>query len=256
MKKVILLFLLVSLITALMGVSEFNSITSPNSNVLNRGDYSFQTKFYGDSSMRLTSHIGLFERLSIGFSYGAENFVGNQEPDWYDHIDFKAKFQILKETVHIPGLSIGFDSEGHGKWIKQFNRYAMKSPGFYAVIGKNDLFLRGSKINFGVNKSTEDDDGDKDLNSFISLGQSIGEDLNFTLEYNFAFNDNSDNPTNDLEKYGDGRGYLNLSAGWYIIPDLQFKFSIYDLLENAPKFGANDDITFDRAFQIIYTTKF
>lgn len=255
MKKVSLVFMFISLFAILMGATEFNSITSPTSSVLNRGDYSFQTKFYGDSSMRLTSHIGLFERLSIGFSYGAENFVGNQEPDWYDHIDFKAKFQILKETVNIPGLSVGFDSEGHGKWVEQFNRYTVKSSGFYAVMGKNDLFLRGSQINFGVNKSTEDDDGDKDLNSFLAIGQSIGEDLNFTLEYNFAFNDNSDNSSNDFEKYGDGRGYLNLSAGWYIIPDLQFKFSIYDLLKNAPTFGA-EDVTCDRAFQIIYTTKF
>lgn len=251
MKKVILIFVLVSLFAVLMGVSEFNSITSPTSTVLNRGDYNFETKFYGDSSMRLTSHIGLFNRLTIGFSYGAENFVGNEKADWYDHIDFKAKFQILKETINIPGLSVGFESEGHGKWIEELKRYEVKSPGFYAVMGKNDLFLRGSKINFGINRSTEDTDGDKDINSFLALGQSIGEDLNFTLEYNFAFNDNDDNPTNEFEKYAEGKGYLNFSAGWFLMPDLQFKFSIYDLLENAPNFES-----YDRAFQIIYTTKF
>ncbi len=256
MKKVYLLVIIVSLASVLMGISEFKSITSPTASALTRGDYNFETKFYGDSSMRLTSHIGLFERLSIGFSYGAENFVGNQEPDWYDHIDFKAKFQILKETVNIPALSVGFDSEGHGKWVERYNRYAMKSPGFYAVIGKQDLFLRGSQINFGVNKSTENDDGDKDLNSFIAIGQSIGEDLNFTLEYNLAFNDNSENSSNELEKYGDGRGYLNLSAGWYIVPDLQFKFTVFDLFRNAPNFDYNETITLDRSFQIIYTTKF
>lgn len=255
MKRFSVILLLISLSTLIMGVTEFNSITTPTASVLDRGDYSFGSKFYGDSSMRLTSNIGLFERLTIGFSYGAENFVGNQEPDWYDHIDFKAKFQILKETVNIPALSLGFDSEGHGKWIEDFNRYAVKSPGFYAALGKNDLFLRGSKITFGVNKSAEDEDGDKDINSFITLGQSIGEDLNFTLEYNFAFNDNQ-NSTNEFEKYGDGKGYLNFSAGWYIIPDLQFKFSVYDLLENAPNFNDTQNITLDRAFQIIYTTKF
>lgn len=255
MKRFYLIVIILSLVAILLGAQEFSSITTPTANALEKGDYSFETKFYGDSSMRLTSHIGLFERLSIGFSYGAENFVGNAEPEWYEHIDFKAKFQILKETVNIPGLSVGFDSEGHGKWVENYNRYAMKSSGFYAVIGKQDLFLRGSKINFGVNKSTENDDEDKDLNSFLAIGQSIGEDLNFTLEYNFAFNDNKES-SNDFEKYGDGRGYLNFSAGWYIVPDLQFKFSVYDLLENAPNFNANEAITLDRAFQIIYTTKF
>lgn len=256
MKKVCLIVTFIALLSALTCVSEFNSITSPTSNALNRGDYSFETKVYGNSSMRLTSNIGLFPRLSIGFSYGAENFVGNQKPDWYDHIDFKAKFQILRETVNIPGLSIGFDSEGHGQWIEDHNRYAMKSPGFYAVIGKSDLFLRGSKINFGVNKTTENDDGDKDLNSFIALGQSVGEDLNFTLEYNLAFNDNSKNSNNEFEKYGEGKGYLNFSAGWFIVPELQFKFSVYDIFENAPNFSSPNPITLDRAFQIIYTTKF
>jgi len=255
MKRLSLIIIFISLLTVLMGVTEFNSITTPTANVLDRGDYSFGTKFYGDSSMRLTSHIGLFERLSIGFSYGAENFVGNQKPDWYDHIDFKAKFQILKETVNIPGLSVGFDSEGHGKWVEGSDRYAMKSPGFYVAIGKSDLFLRGSKIILGANKSTEDNDGDKDINSFITVGQSIGEDLNFTLEYNFALNDNQ--KSNDgIENYGDGKGYLNFSVGWFIIPDLQFKFSVYDLLENAPNFYSEESITLDRSFQIIYTTKF
>jgi len=256
MKKLSLIVLLVSLSTILMGIPEYNFITTPSSSVLNRGDYNFETKFYGESSMRLTSYIGLFERLSIGFSYGAENFVGNQQPDWYDHIDFKAKFQIFKETVNIPGLSVGFDSEGHGKWVEEQERYEVKSPGFFAVLGKNDLFLRGSKISLGINKSTEDKDGDKDINSFIAFGQSIGEDLNFTLEYNFAFNDNNDTPSNELEKYGDGKGYLNLSVGWFIVPDLQFKFSVYDMLKNAPDFGSTDNLTIDRSLQIIYSTKF
>jgi hypothetical protein len=255
MKKIFLIVLLISITCILLGVDEFNSITTPSPNVLNRGEYSFASKFYGDSSMRLASNIGLFDRLSIGFSYGAENFVGNNEPDWYDHIDFKAKFQLLKETVNIPALSVGFDSEGHGKWVEGQNRYEHKSPGFYAAIGKNDLILKGSKIIFGINKSTENDDGDKDINSFLTLGQSIGQDLNFLLEYNFAFNDN-EKSTNDFEHYGDGKGYLNLSAGWFIIPDLQFKFTIYDLLENAPNFHGGEKITFDRAFQIIYTTRF
>ncbi len=255
MKKLSITILLISIATVVMGVNEFRSITTPTPNVLNRGDYSFGTKFYGDSSMRLGSNIGLFDRLSIGFSYGAENFVGNNEVDWYEHIDFKAKFQLLKETVNIPALSVGFDSEGHGKWIEGQNRYQIKSPGFFAAIGKNDLLLRGSKIIIGANKSTENDDGDKDINSFITLGQSIGDDLNFLLEYNFAFNDNY-NSTNDFDHYGDGKGYLNLSVGWFIIPDLQFKFTVYDLLKNAPNFDQEEKITLDRSFQIIYTTKF
>ncbi len=255
MKKLSLIVFLLSVFTMVLGINEFNSITTPSASVLNRGDYSFATKFYGDSSMRLGSDIGLFDRLSIGFSYGAENFVGNNEPDWYDHIDFKAKFQLLKETVNIPALSVGFDSEGHGKWVEGQNRYEMKSPGFYAALGKSDLFLRGSKVILGINKSTENDDNDKDINSFLTLGYSLGEDLNFLLEYNFAFNDNQDS-SNNFEHYGDGKGYLNISAGWFIIPDLQFKFTIYDLLENAPNFNAGEKITLDRAFQIIYTTKF
>ncbi len=87
------------------------------------------------------------------------------------------------------------------------------------------------------------------------MGQSIGEDLNFLLAYNFAFNDNY-NSTNDFDHYGDGKGYLNLSVGWFIIPDLQFKFTVYDLLENAPNFDQEEKITLDRSFQITYTTKF
>lgn len=256
MKRLLVTIVLISMVSFVFGISEFDSITTPTAHVLDRGDYSFQTKFYGNSSMRFSSYIGLFERLSIGFSYGADDFVGNKKPDWNDHVDFKVKFQLLKETINIPGLAVGFDSEGHGIWHEEQKRYAMKSPGFYAVIGKSDLVLRGSSLNIGINRSTEVKDGDKDINTFFAIGQSIGEDLNFTLEYNFAFNDNDNNPSNEIAKYGDGRGYLNLSVGWFIVPDLQFKFSIYDLLNNSPNFHPDESTIIDRSFQIIYSTKF
>ncbi|OQY37923.1 MAG: hypothetical protein B6226_04370, partial [Candidatus Cloacimonetes bacterium 4572_65] len=221
------------------------------------GEYNFQTKFYGENSFRIGSNIGLFDRLTIGFSYGADNFVGDEKPEWYEHVDFKAKFQLLTETLNIPQLSVGFDSEGHGSWSEELERYTIKSKGFYAVIAKHDMLLKGSGMLFGLNRSMEDTAEDRDLNAFVVFNQQIGEDLNFIVEYDCAFNDNDDQPSNELEKFGSGKGYLNFSASWYLIPELQFRFSAFDLLDNSPESLDNsEDSMFDRAFEIIYTTKF
>ncbi len=255
MKKLIItVFVFVTLMN--LAALDLLTISAPTANVPEKGEYNFTTKFYGQNSFRIGANIGLFERLMLGFSYGASEFVGSEDFDWNDHVDFKAKFQILKETVNIPGLSIGFDSEGHGIWNDDLSRYAIKSKGFYAVIGKKDIFLRGFEIQAGANKSMEDDDGDKDINAFIGLSQSIGEDLKFSLEYDCAFNDNSDEPTNELDRLGEGRGYLNFSAGWYIIPELQFKFTLHDMMNNSPELNNGDNSSYDRSFEIIYSTNF
>lgn len=257
MKKALIILCFISLVGSLLANKEFRTVTCPTASILDKGEYSFSTKFYGESSIRIGSNIGLFDRLNIGFCYGSEEFVGNKEAKFYDHVDFKAKFQILKETMSIPALTLGFDTEGHGKWYESIKRYRIKSPGAYLVIGKHDVFLKGNSIQIGMNRSFETKDEDDDFSGFITYAQGIGEDLILSLEYDLAFNDDEDKlPNNEIDKLGEGKGYLNFSAGWFITEDLQFKFCLYDLLDNAPNFDNAKDITVDRSFEIVYTTRF
>jgi hypothetical protein len=81
---------------------------------------------------------------------------------------------MYNEDFYNPNMSIGFDSQGTGSWIKGSDRYEMLSKGFYFVMSKN-FFVSGGKLGtFGVHIGTNycvTEDNDNNLNAF--LGNNI-----------------------------------------------------------------------------------
>lgn len=182
----------------------------------------------GMEPFRIRSSIGISNRLMLGVSYGGEHVVGTQEIDWYPRVEFLIKYRLFDEKYSTPAFSFGFSSIGWGKYLDSYDRYAIKSRGFYGVVSKRLEFLGGTYLNFGVNYSVEgrDEEQENGFNMFTSMRKNLNEELAVIGEYDFAINDNGEN------RLGEGKGYLNLGIRWTFAPELIIDFQFTNLLHN------------------------
>jgi hypothetical protein len=210
-------------------------VDMPTAGILKRGDASveFISMPYGTAILKVES--GVFNNFSIGVSYGAVNAIGVGNPEWYPLPGVVVRARLLTETKSLPGILLGFDSQGKGNYIKNFqtsdttvriNRYLIKSPGFFLAISKNFAFLGYFSIHSCVNYTLERSDKDKDANFSFGIEKTIGGFLSFVGEYDFAFNDNS------KVSLGKKSGYLNLGLRWSIAEGLTFGLDFRDILDN------------------------
>lgn len=222
-------------------------IDSPTAGILQKGEAEIYAKLYKNDGFILGTKVGLFPRFMFGVYYGAEKIVGNEDPEWHDRVEFNAKFRIIDEDSNFPAIALGYDSQGHGNYHKDAERYDIKSKGFYGVLSKNYLFLGNLGFHLGANYSLESKDNDDELNFFVGFDKSIGEVLVFICEYDLAWNDNDkwhEQPFDEAIK-GLGYGYLNACLDLHFTESLILKVSFYDLLENRPDTeGCDRTITF------------
>ncbi|MCU7496954.1 MAG: hypothetical protein HF314_09140 [Ignavibacteria bacterium] len=220
-------------------------IDVPTAGVLDKGHVG--VNFYMMPSGVLISRleVGAFKDFSFGISYGAANFIGSGRPLWYKLPGVMLKVKLFDETDGVPGIALGFDSQGKGEFVKKINgkdvnRFQVKSPGFYGSVSKNFQFLGYLSLHGTMNYSLEGEDGDKDLNLSVGFEKTIGSRLSFIAEYDFAINDNT------ASALGDGSGYLNAGIRWTLSENFTVGFDLRDLLNNK-KLNAG---TADRALNV------
>lgn len=170
--------------------------------------------------------VGVFDNFSFGISYGGSNIIGTGSIGWYELPGVNLKFRIIDETTGYPAVTLGFDSQGKGLFFEDRNRFAIKSPGFYAAAAKNFDLLGYLSIHGVVNYSLERDDNDKDLNLGIGVEKTIGGKISFVAEYDFAINDNN------AISFGNGNGYLNMGLRWSVGEGFTLGVDLRDLLAN------------------------
>lgn len=203
-------------------------IDMPTAGIMERGSVGLTTELLPFGTLIAKVEAGIFDNISIGLSYGGSNIVGSGKPDWYPFppgVNFR--FRVMDETVLIPALTLGFDTQGKGQYFKDEKRFGIKAPGIFAAASKNFAMLGYLSLHGTVNYSVlEDKDGDNFVNLIIGAEKTLGSSFSFLIEYNFAFNDNSTN------EFGDGKGYLNLGVRWSVAPGVTAGFDLRDLLEN------------------------
>src|SRR4030042_5043439 len=99
------------------------------------------------------------------------------------------KIRLLEESFVLPALALGFDSQGKDGYLKDLDRYKIKSPGFYAVASKNYSFLGFMSFHGGINYSLERSDGDEDINVFAGIEKTLGPVVSLVLEYHLGANE-------------------------------------------------------------------
>jgi hypothetical protein len=216
-------------------------IDMPTAGVLEKGFVDATSDIMHSGILIAYLDVGVFKNLSFGISFGGANVIGNGAIDWYKWPGINIRARLLNESTTMPALTFGFDSQGKAEYLDDQNRYAAKSPGFFASASKNFDLLGFLAFHATANYSLEGDDGDNFVNFMIGLEKTIGSTVSFILEYNFALNDNE-------RDIGSGKGYLNSGLRWSVGNGFTLEFDVRDILKNS-KFNTTSA---DRALRIEY----
>jgi hypothetical protein len=201
-------------------------IDLPTAGMLPHGNLALDVDFYESNGLLARVSIGPFDRLLFGVSYGGTNIVGSDHPVWNNVPGFAVKVRLLDESVFIPAIAFGFDSQGKGPYIDQLSRYTIKSLGLYAVGSKNYQAMGYLSFHGGINYSLERADGDKDPNVFFGIDKTLGPIISIVGEYNLGVNDS------DRGSLGKGRGYLNAGVRASMGSGVTLSFNLKDIFQN------------------------
>jgi hypothetical protein len=228
----------------------------PTAGLYARGEYGMDIDVYSEGGLLVGLGVGFAEFMSFGISYGGINVIGSGDPDWNPRPEVNIRVRVLEENMVMPAIGIGFDSQGHGKYDKYYDRdsthyeerYLEKSRGFYAVASKNWEILGPFSLHGGISYSLENKT-DHDPTIFVGVIKSLGGFADLAAEYDFASNDN-EGPITIVEK----RGYLNASVAWYLNENLSLTLDVRDIAATG-KVNAKDVRKWNRGLSISYRGK-
>jgi len=199
----------------------------PTAGMVDKGSLVIDACFFQEGGALVGLSYGIWNRFSVGLSYGGSHLIGGDKPVWNPAPGVNVKLRIVEENPTIPALAIGFDTQGNDGYLPDLDRYTIKSPGLYACLSKNYTFLGYLSIHAGVNYSFERSDGNTDLNYFCGVEKTVGPVFSLICEYNLATNDNSG------AALGTGRGYLNACVRWSVGSGFTLSVDVKDVTGNA-----------------------
>ena len=91
-------------------------ITIPTAGSLTRGSFSAGMRIQKDGGLLNSLAVGFSDRFMFGISLGASNLIGDQKPIPNPRPELMLKYRIIDESLTMPALSLGIDSQGFGKY--------------------------------------------------------------------------------------------------------------------------------------------
>ena len=226
---------------------------------LPRGTYELDFKFFAEGGVSTFVGVGLTNRFSLGLAYALMRLIGDQDIRGQSFPGAMVKYRLMEESYYMPGLALGFESQGSGKFYRKtesdfggnsyYPRFYFKSKGLFAVLSKSYLFL-GQPLGMHVeaNYSVVDNSAHSNRCMDVSIGadKSLNDEISLMCEYDLALDDN--HTRNPL------RGYLNACLRWAVVKNFVLEVDFKDLLENKEFEGALPGLM--REVRIVYVDKF
>jgi hypothetical protein len=219
---------------------------TPTAGMLPRGTFSLDLRTFPTGGVQSSLEIGLASRFSVGVGYGASEVLADVSPEWGPRLEFLIRYRLHEESEGLPAIAVGYSSLGYGRYDEEYERYMVKSPGFYVSFSKNfNMYENPASFHWGANYSLENDK-DNDPDVFIGFSTDTGPGMVFLAEYDLALNDNE-----RYSVYGLKRGYLNIGLAWYITDELSLELDLKNLLRNR-----EDADAIDREARLVYVEYF
>ncbi|MBI2419920.1 MAG: hypothetical protein HYV28_18810 [Ignavibacteriales bacterium] len=197
------------------------------SGVLERGMVAVSNDVMPGGVLIARFEAGIFTDMNIGVSFGGANIIGSGSPRWYKLPAASLRYKLFNETLNMPQMTIGFDSQGKGEFIDSLDRYAIKSPGLFLAGSKNFAIFGYLTFHGSLNYSFENGDGDNFINMMVGAEKTLGSKVSLIGEYDFGFNDNGAD-----SKASKGNGYLNIGVRWAPAEGITLGIDLRDMLSN------------------------
>jgi hypothetical protein len=238
-------------------------IDMPTAGALLKAQYSLDFKFFADGGLSTAVGVGITNRFSIGVAYELMRIIGQRGIRGQAFPGGFVKYRLMEESYYLPGLALGFDSQGSGVFYRKsdgdyYPRFYFKSKGFFAALSKSYLFLgQPLGLHYEINYSAVDNQAESEghnaeggsnrsVNMGLGLDKSFNDELSTMVEYDLALDDNhTHNPF---------KGYLNACVRWSIVKNFAIELDFKDILENKVIAGATQDM--NREVRIVYIDKF
>ncbi len=183
---------------------------------LAHAEYYVSARLWGSSGVLMRFGIGLFDRVTLGMSYGGNYIIGSSSPQFYGRHrpDFQARLAILREQGYAPNVVLGFESQGYDGYFSASDDYEVKEKGGYLCVGKT---LDAARTHCQVGVSYWDG-----LDGFVALNALLPGNVELIAEYDLASNDKTDAD----------RGFLNFGIGWTFADRVRMVVGLRDVLGN------------------------
>ena len=221
-------------------------VESPTAGLLPGGSVGVDFRFYEGDGILGHLLVGMFGRGMAGISFGGRDLLGEDAVSLNPRVEFSARVRVLEEGYKMPGIAVGYASQGYGTYDEELKRYTKKSKGVYVVASKNFMWFAGhTGIHVGANRSFEDDDGDDTVTGYVGVDVGLGRYAMLLAEYDLGLNDNADN------SLGSGKGFLN--AGLRVVASGSFavEFDLKNIFRNGMR-----EPHPDRELRVVYFVKF
>ena len=206
-------------------------VDTPTAGLLGRASMLIRVYVYGGGGVLTGMSVGFTDYLNFGITYGGENVIGTGSVNMNPRPEVNMRLRIIQETLVVPAVAIGFDSQGLGGYVDSLDRYAQKSRGLYAVASKNWDLAGPFSLHGGLSYSFEGRNFDSDPTIFLGVLKTFGP-IDLSMEYDFALNDNEADGASFITE---SHGYLNLSIGWSINQNFRLTVDARDVLSGELK---------------------
>ena len=92
-------------------------IDVPTAGMFPHRTLSFDMNYFQRGGILFGFSAGLFNRAILGISYGGTNLVGAETPMWNKTIGLQARHRLWEESLMMPAILIGYDSQGKEEYI-------------------------------------------------------------------------------------------------------------------------------------------
>jgi hypothetical protein len=207
---------LLVLVACLPACGILYNIDQPVPISLAHAEYYVSARLWGSGGIMMRFGLGLFDRLTLGMSYGGNSIIGDSTPRLYGRHrpDFQARLAVLREQGYLPNLILGFENQGYDGYAQGIDAYEVKEKGGYLCVGKTVDAIR-THCQLGVNYW----DG---FDGFLALNALLPGNVELIAEYDPALNNKTDK----------NRGFLNFGIGWTIADRVRMVLGLRDILGN------------------------
>jgi len=190
---------------------------------LAHAEYYVSARLWGSGGIMMRFGLGLFDRVTLGMSYGGNYIIGARKPEFFDRYrpEFQARLAVLQEQGYAPNVMLGFESQGYDDCIQQ--EYEVREKGGYLCVGKTVDAIR-THCQLGVSYW-------KGFDGFVALNALLPGDVELIAEYDPAFNDRREEQKNP--------GFLNFGIGWTFAERIRMVLGLRDALGNRAETKLN-----------------